>query len=404
MSVFSYLLRSTVLEAKRDRRFSLLLVLSVAASVFICGFVLSMSFSSYVAPIAFGRSIQGRTVSVLPGVTAIQPLGMSGFVYPTSEEKLSALKRQIGNVDFAYLESSAIGRLFMENESTEVFIYYGAGEYIEGKELRLVGGRWPQDDTQEIVINMDFAQMLQFESSEGSRLVSIDDAEYLVVGIVEQRTDSLIQQYQETIGGDAPESSPMAYVFGFSAFNNSHRQLLPQTSIVPREGAVAQVLLKVEAMVREGCFGQGVVNTNVVRRLLVHPPGTKSVNAVIFFFIGCILLGALLIVINVQLSRIKRAIGIGATKRALGVSRRALALEDSLRILLLAIIGSLLGLVPLVGAINLLPAWAKPLVPLNFIFLGVIMLFVVLFVVMSGVIPALIVSKTDIVEALAIRE
>ncbi len=382
-----------------NQRFSRIMVIGIALCTFICGVVTMIVLGSALEPYAIRDSIQLRTLQVgyayLSTNSPLASVDSLAFRLPNTEEEISTLKAEISGIESAFLEEIHHNVSFTDTEHRYSIIgafSYVLGDYVTGKDLVITAGRSPQIQNQvsmpEIMINQQLAESLLLNLND---TIEIDDLAYRIVGIYEWHKVSL-----STFSEVNPRRQVLAYLAGDNHFSDSNLSSLASLSVVPDAAEVDAVMAELERRIAAGEFGHAIIKTNVPKDRLFPDHHISKMILTWFFYAGCLILGSILVIVNLQLNRIRELTREIALMKAIGVKETRILAIIAVQYAMLSIIGCLIALLPLMLLFNATPQDLKPFMNEQTILGSLSLLFVIIFTVAVGVIPTLHCLKTDV--------
>ena len=386
-----------------NQRFSRIMVIGIALCTFICGVVTMIVLGSALEPYAIRDSIQLRTLQVgyayLSTNSPLASVDSLAFRLPNTEEEISTLKAEISGIESAFLEEIHHNVSFTDTEHRYSIIgafSYVLGDYVTGKDLVITEGRSPQLQNEasmpEILIHQQLAKDLQLGLNATIHLESLT---YRVVGLFEScEYVSLHGTYSHPEGNAGKRV--LAYLAGEEYFYDKELSTLVTLSIVPYAADVDAVMAELEKRIEQNEFGYASIKTNVPReRLFPNPQVTKAILTWVVYA-GCIVIGSILVIVNLQLNRVRELTREIALMKAIGVKATRVMAIITVQYGLLSVAGCWIGSSLVLVLFGTVPQQLKPFMNEVSIFMWISTLFVVFFTIAIGVIPTLYCLKTDV--------
>jgi len=271
------------------------------------------------------------------------------YKLPKTESEIARFKSEIDGIEHVYLEDIQNKVIFTDVEkrfSITGALSYVLGDYIAGKELQIIQGSSPQmgkgSNLPEIMIHQQLADNMRLGLED---LIQVNEQTYRIVGIYTVKEVSLYS----------------------SSFSNQERQVLAY-----------------------------VVGDIHFHDINFPDQQLYELNVICIIYIGAIIIGAILMIVNIQMNRIRCITREVALMKALGVKDARVLAIISVQYGLLSLCGSLLGSIGLMLVIGNMPPELKPFMNETLILLTISLLFIVIFTIAIGVIPARYCLKTDV--------
>lgn len=327
--------------------------------------------------------------------TPLVSIGVLDYKLPKTESEIARFKSEIDGIEHVYLEDIQNKVIFTDVEkrfSITGALSYVLGDYIAGKELQIIQGSSPQmgkgSNLPEIMIHQQLADNMRLGLED---LIQVNEQTYRIVGIYTVKEVSL---YSSSFSNQ--ERQVLAYVVGDIHFHDINFPESATLSIVPQAAYFDSVFEQLENRLQNKEFGYVVIKTKVPRSRLFPDQQLYELNVICIIYIGAIIIGAILMIVNIQMNRIRGITREVALMKALGVKDARVLAIISVQYGLLSLCGSLLGSIGLMLVIGNMPPELKPFMNETLILLTISLLFIVIFTIAIGVIPARYCLKTDV--------
>lgn len=413
--LFIDLLDTIKQEIIKNNVYYWILIGCISISILICGYLFITFTGFYLEPILIRNSTYGRTIYLvdkyLPGYTMLHNLFEAKLELPRTTNDIDELKDDISGIEFAFLEE----RIYDQHLNIEGFlnpihanICYVTGDYLAGLELELVAGSLPDVDSSninsEVLINKKLEEYFKHNDAIiiGNE-ININGEIYIISGVVERKSDPFID-FINRRSWNAVDQPSWIYIPGDQHFLMLTDQSQVKLSIVPNRTMVTEVFFQLENLLESQNYGENRLIFNVPQKKLLGFEEERSFGIAVFFYIGSIIFGCILVLLNVQINRIRKTINEIAFMRAIGISKTRIFGEKMVVATLVTSIGVIVGTVLLSAFYTNLPPHSKPYMDEGTMIALVAVCLWMLFIVILGVIPGLFTMKTDILTGKASKE